>query len=327
MPLVSRTIPGVFLAKKLIASARVAEGSQPTQLARRSSDVRDTCARLFVAAQALRFGLTEDAFQSVLLEVAAKYLPSASDRDLISFLQGLHAEELALTRGCVLGNETAWEVFMTRYRASLYEAAYAVAKDESVGRELADSLYAELYGIPKENGEHVSKLRYYMGRGSLAGWLRTVLAQEFVNRYRRTRHEVSLEARIEEGTQFTAPATSNQDPGDARVDQAISDALASVAPDDRFILSAYYLDGRTLAEIARVLQVHESTVSRKLEKVVGALRKEIRKRLVDAGMSSRQADEVMQDVDVRDLNVNVRSGLQQESPSRTFYNKEKGTSQ
>ena len=39
----------------------------------------------------------------------------------------------------------------------------------------------------------------FTGRGSLEGWLRTVLAQEFVNRYRRTRRLVSLDEEGEDG--------------------------------------------------------------------------------------------------------------------------------
>jgi RNA polymerase sigma-70 factor, ECF subfamily len=182
----------------------MAESPQAVQVAKPSEEVRKTCAGLYQEARAQLYGLTQEVFQSSLLEVAHKYLPGAVDQDLIRFLQGLHCEELALARGCALGNEAAWEVFMTRYRASLYGAGYAIAKDESVGRELADSLYAELFGVPKESGPRVSKLGYYMGRGSLEGWLRTVLAQEYVNRYRRAKHEVSLEEKVERGVQFAA---------------------------------------------------------------------------------------------------------------------------
>ena len=79
--------------------------------------------------------------------------------------------------------------------------------------------------------------------------------------------------------------------------------LAALEPEERFLLAAYYLDHRTLAEIAKVQRVHESTISRKLERTTSGLRKRIRKRMIQAGMSPRQADEAMQDVDVRDLRV------------------------
>ena len=71
--------------------------------------------------------------------------------------------------------------------------------------------------------------------------------------------------------------------------------------------------------------VHESTISRKLERVTSGLRKRIRKRMIQSGMSPRQADEAMQDVDVRDLHINVKEALRQEAPQGAFY-KEKDES-
>ena len=86
------------------------------------------------------------------------------------------------------------------------------------------------------------------------------------------------------------------------------------------ILSAYYLDGRTLAEIARILGVHESTISRKLDKLARSLRKQIVASLGRQGMSRRQAEEALE-VDVRDLQVDIRRSLAQETPTPAFSEK------
>ena len=101
---------------------------------------------------------------------------------------------LVLARACAAGNDRAWEIFLNRYRATLYESAYKIAKEESAARGLADSLYADLYGVNEKGRQRASKLLYYQGRGSLQGWLRTVVAQEYVNRYRSTKREISLDA-------------------------------------------------------------------------------------------------------------------------------------
>lgn len=293
---------------------------QTADSARHSDALRSVCDRLFEISKAARYGLNPHSFSDILFEIAAQYVPNANDNELIRFLETLKTEELALARGCVTGNEFAWQTFLTRYRASLYGAAYSIAKEESVARELADSLYAELYGLPNESGRRTSKLQYYKGRGSLEGWLRTVVAQEFVNRYRRTRREVSLDEKVEAGAQFPAPNRDEVAPvADQRVSLAVSRVLAGMDAESRFLLNAYYLDGRTLAEIGRALRVHESTVSRKLERATATLRKSIRKELLATGLSSRQADELMQETDVRDLNVNIRENLKQESGATAFY--------
>jgi RNA polymerase sigma-70 factor (ECF subfamily) len=68
-----------------------------------------------------------------------------------------------------------------------------------------------------------------------------------------------------------------------------------------------------------MMRVHESTISRKLDRLTAALRKSVKKELLAKGLSARQADEQMQEMDVRDLNVNVRANLQQEPGASAFY--------
>jgi len=64
-----------------------------------------------------------------------------------TYLASLHIEDLALACACSEGNDQAWEHFIARFRPVLYVAARAITGDEPSGRELADSIYAELYGL------------------------------------------------------------------------------------------------------------------------------------------------------------------------------------
>jgi len=263
-----------------------------------------------------KFGLAFPAFARILQEVAAKYLPAPAGEDTRKeqtavLLTGLHLEELALARACAQGSEPAWEFFLNRYREKLYDAGEGIARDESVGRELADGLYADLFGTRQgQAGDRISKLDSYTGRGSLEGWLRTVLAQEYVNRYRSQRRLVSLEEQVEAGAQFRAKETDSAPP-DARLPAAADEALSSLSAEERFILASYYLDGRTLAEVAGTLGVHESTVSRRVEKTTKGLRKRIVRGLRDRGMSAREAEQTLE-ADVRDVVLDVRGRLVQE---------------
>jgi RNA polymerase sigma-70 factor (ECF subfamily) len=198
--------------------------------------------------------------------------------------------------------------------------ALGIAREASAGRELADSLYADLYGVNLRGKERISKLASYTGRGSLEGWLRTVMAQEFVNRYRKTRRTTSLDEELEQGRQFAVEPpdpVENTGPEDSRVGQATQTALASLAPEDRYVLASYYLDGRTLAEIARTLGVHESTISRRVDKLAKSLKKHILSALGRNGMSRRQAEEALE-TDVRDLQVDVRRSIAQDSAGAAF---------
>jgi RNA polymerase sigma-70 factor (ECF subfamily) len=278
-------------------------------------------AALYQKSRGAEFGLTFDDFDRILQEVSKKCLPGGASRsETQALLTSLRVEELALARACAAGHERAWEVFLTRYREKLYDIAGYIAKESSTARELADSLYADLYGTTMRDGQRVSKLASYTGRGSLEGWLRTVLAQEYVNRYRRQRRLISMEEQTEEGMQFAAATPEPVTEVDSRIEAAINEALTELSSEDRFILAAYYLDSRTLAQIARLLQVHESTISRKLDKLAKSLRKRILAGLARLGMSRQQAQEALE-VDVRDLGLNLRSRLVQETAHPPFSEK------
>jgi RNA polymerase sigma-70 factor (ECF subfamily) len=285
------------------------------------SAVNDLLADLCAKSACEKIGLTRDSFGTILCEVGSKHATeTSSESEIRTFLLSLRVDELALARACAAGNNFAWEIFLTRYREKLYLSALRVAREDSAARDLADTLYADLYGTRTREGERVSKLASYTGRGSLEGWLRTVLSQEYVNRYRRTKRLVSLDEESEEGIQFRAPDPDPVPPADPRLAQATDEALALLSGEDRTVLSSYYLDGRTLAEIARMLGVHESTISRKVDKLAKSLRKQIVAALVRRGMSRPQAEEALE-VDVRDLQVDIRRSLTQESSPPAFSEK------
>jgi RNA polymerase sigma-70 factor (ECF subfamily) len=276
---------------------------------------------LYRKSRAQEFGISLEQFATILEDIQKKYLPlEAAEEDKQRLYESLRLEELALARGCAAGDERAWETFLLRYRAKLYDVAGFIAKESSAARELADTLYADLYGTNTREGQRVSKLASYTGRGSLEGWLRTVIAQEYVNRYRRQRRLVSLDEESEEGVQFATPEPQVPTPVDSRVEAATDEVIGLLPSDDRFILASYYLDGCTLADIARALSLHESTISRKLDKLAKSMRKQILAALGRRGMSRRQAQEALE-IDVRDVTLNIRSRLTQESFVEAFSEK------
>jgi RNA polymerase sigma-70 factor, ECF subfamily len=285
-----------------------------------SPDLLTIATELHGKCSARQFGLECAELARILDEIARKFSAPTDSVQLREFCFSLKIEELVLARACAAGNEHAWEAFMLRYREKLYEIGLHITREDSAARDLSDSIYAELYGTVAKDGRRVSKLASYTGRGSLEGWLRTVMAQEHVNRYRRQKRMVSLDEEAEEGQQFASPDPEPAAPVDPRLESATDEALAGLPADERFILAAYYLDNRTLAEIARMLSVHESTISRKLDKLAKSLRKQIMAGLSRRGMSRRQAEEALE-IDVRDMSLNIRERLAQDSAPAPFHKK------
>ncbi len=269
------------------------------------------------------YGIQGEQFEEILNEVERKASAANANsavHERSAFRAALRVEELALARGCAAGNEKAWQDFISRYRQKLHNVALHITHDATHAGELADSLFAELYGVSLRDGVRNSKLSSYTGRGSLEGWLRTVMAQEFVNRYRKQKRTVSLEEQTEDGVQFAAapsePATGTD--VDERLEGATDQALAELSSEDRFTLAAYFLDGRTLAEIARMLGLHESSVSRRLDRLATGIRKRILVILREKGMSHAQATEALE-TDVRDIQLNLRARLAQDSNGKAFF--------
>jgi RNA polymerase sigma-70 factor (ECF subfamily) len=242
---------------------------------------------------------------------------TASQEQQAAFFRGLRLTDLVLAKACATGNERAWEHFVALYGQQLTRAAIAISGSETVGRDLADAFYGELYGLTERDGERKCPLDSYRGRGSLIGWLRTTLAQRYVDHYRRTFREQALDELVHD-----APARdSAADPHDeqlAMLRQAVAGALREQPAEERFLLAAYYLDEKTLAEIAAVLRVHEATISRRLKRATEAVRKQLLRNLEKSGMSRRAAEEAL-GLDPRDIDLKMDlKKLMQPSPQEPF---------
>ena len=229
----------------------------------------------------------------------------ANDWQREMFWRALHLEELAIARGCALGRESAWRRFLEQYREQLTRSAVEMTGSTGLGEELASALYSELFGLTEREGRRWSPLLRYSGRGSLMGWLRAILAQRRVNQYRKIGREIEL------GEIEPAAAVSEQIEPEQLEDlrAALKMTLSEASAEERFLLSAYYLDQHTLHEMSRVLRVHEATISRKLKRATERLRKQLLRTLRTRGLSRRAAEEAL-GTDPRDVDINLRRLLQ-----------------
>ncbi len=278
---------------------------------------------LLAKTDAARWGVTQARFAEVLKRSAEHRFRGASpsDAELAAYLESLHVEDLVLACACSHGDEPAWEHFITKYREDLYAAARAIVgpsgytdggTNEAQARELADSLYAELYGLRSANvgeGNPASSAAvrrplfdYFHGRSKLSTWLRAVLAQRHVDAIRAAQRTESLdqkdESYIAEILRAHGAPVKNTDPERARylylLQTTVVEALAALSARDRLRLASYYVQELTLAQIGRILGEHEATVSRNLERTRGELRKRIERALREKGLKQRQIDLCLQ---------------------------------
>jgi RNA polymerase sigma-70 factor, ECF subfamily len=257
--------------------------------------VRAGAARL-VARATVAHGMDADACAPRVRAVVEKYLlrdqPAAAANVVNQFLDALRADDLCLVVACERGDEAAWHELMEQYRATVMSAARAHSTSEDAAEELAQSIWAELYGLRvRADGRPAGKLAYYSGCGSLGGWLRAVVGQLAVDRHRKSARLVQTEeaADFDRLAQTDEPGADGFKPAPlpdperalaqaeitALLQRTLAHAISELDAEDRLLLKLYYLDDLRLREAGAILGVHEATASRRLTR----LHKDVRQRV------------------------------------------------
>ena len=271
------------------------------QSAEKHSSAIDAAVSRLISRAADARGLSAADVRPRVGSALEKYLlrdnPAADRRDVNSFIDELRADDLCLILACERGDEKAWEDLVANFDSTVKSAARKISPNSEDAEDLASSIWAELYGLRQDaNGNKKSKLAYYSGRGSLAGWLRAVVSQLAIDQYRKQ----SKFVQIEETREFENLAEeSSNNSGNAGVlhhndspeellsekratddvASALQAAIAGLEPEDRLILKLYYFDDLKLKDIAATFGYHEATASRKLVRVQSEIRKSVEREL------------------------------------------------
>lgn len=254
------------------------------------------------------FGVQFDHFFASVHKTVTKYLsagePSSANTDEVnSFLELLQVDDLFMAIACANGNERAWWEFDQQHRPYLERVARHLAKTEGDAQDVIDTVYVELYGTRVVDGERVSKFSTYSGRGSLRGWLRTVIWHSLVDLHRASHDEISLDEMTEAVGEGAAHANFAEDLSGGEIEMldhiereryrkatvsSIGAAFSALDDHEKLLLLYYHVENLKLREIAKLVEneasplrgwfqrrsqakdgggrTHESTVMRWLEK-------------------------------------------------------------
>jgi RNA polymerase sigma-70 factor len=284
------------------------------------------------------FGVQFDCFRDSLKKTIQKYLYKDNNNPTLeevnTFLSEIKADDLFLAMACANGNEKAWWEFDHTHRGYLERVARHLARTEVDAQDVVDAVYVELYGTRVVDGERVSKFASFSGRGSLRGWLRTVVWHSLVDLHRTSHDEVSLDEMTEnlgEGLAHASFAEQNLGGETPMLDQitvnryrkatvaAIEKAFSNLENHEKLLLLYYHVENLKLREISRLVQepeselrswfqrksanreknpdnkIHESTVMRWLEKTYSKVLKAFRNELqVESGLKSEEIEICMQ---------------------------------
>jgi RNA polymerase sigma-70 factor len=251
-----------------------------TSLEQFSQYYRDTIDRLYSSSNAATWQVSRSSFAAALHRSFDRRFDSDTTTltraEGIRFLESIHAADLALAIGCRDGDADAWRHLVATYRAPLDAFARAALGNSSRASEIADSLWADLYGLRGSNGDRRSPLDHYGGRSSLMSWMRVVVTRLEADQWRATRRMEPLDEARDGNSGVFENGTASPDPDRARligaIERSLSEAVNALSPDDRLRLSYYYVHDLTLAQTAALLREHESSASRNLARTRTAIR-------------------------------------------------------
>ena len=210
--------------------------------------------------------------------------------------RALHVADLYLTASCAQRTERAWTRFGELYRHRIQSLCRWVWRDISASADAAQDVFIDLY-MPARNGE--CRIGTYDGMSSLARWLRMIVMNRWLNHRKRGAGrsssldivpdpvDTSAFGRIE--TMF---AVRRYEPLAAL---ALTHACECLSLEERLIMLWRFEQNLHLGEIARLLGVHQSTVTRQMERATARVRAEMVRQLTERyGLSGNAIEDCLQ---------------------------------
>lgn len=256
-------------------------------------------------------GLELVAYSARITSIVAKHVGAASDpRQSITFVKALHGRDLYLTTACAQHSpgqrtngdapdhaDAAWKALESNYKGFVCDLLRFFYRPGFVSQDLADNIIADLF-LPDRSG--VSRIASYDGRSSLSTWLRVIVCNRSINAQRCSANSKSTDIQPDipdkpalQNIEMTLRAGRYHDV----LKDALRCACSGLTPRERLILLWRYEDGLQLGQIAKLLGIHQSNVTRQLDRIQATLRDNVVAVLsTKHGLSTLAINECLEDV-------------------------------
>jgi len=257
-------------------------------------------------------GLDLQIYSGRIHSIIRKHLGVApSEKAAIEFVKTLHGGDLYLATACAQHSpgmmngdsapceeaSLAWRTLEKTYKGFICDLVRFFYSTSFAAQDLADSVLTDLF-LPDRSGS--SRIASYDGRSSLSTWLRVVVCNRAINARRcsATVKSTDIQAEIpDEPALENIELTVRAQRYGAVLGDSLKSACSRLTPRERLILLWRYEDGLQLGQIARLLGIHQSNVTRQLERMQGKLRDEVVSILSRKhGLSRSAIQECVQDI-------------------------------
>jgi RNA polymerase sigma-70 factor len=221
-------------------------------------------------------GLPQESYKARLLCILLKCIGDEGDvADALRAASLLHTGDLYLAQSCAWGFDCAWQRLRTNYRkyaTDLFRWMDRASKAE----ESAESLFADLF-LPDQSGS--SRIGSYDGRSSLMTWLRVVISNRLINERQRAHRGREWGGELPEVPDRSALETLEDRLRTDRYLPAIRSCLKiacrRLSRQERLMLLWRFEDEMQLGDIARLTSIHQSTVTRQIDRTLRRMRSQL----------------------------------------------------
>jgi RNA polymerase sigma-70 factor, ECF subfamily len=219
--------------------------------------------------------ISRDIFTGYVWDIVSRHFSDSSDVSaLTAFARELYLNDLYLACGCVYNSEGAWTAFDARYRRLITNLVRFCHRHGTDNEEIADLILVSLYFRDRSGRQRIAS---YDGRSSLATWLRVIVVNHAINE--RNRRKLPVEECVADIPDARALAHFESALRARRYGNALSDsltgALRQLKSADRLMLIWRYEDNMPLGDMAHLLGIHQSNVTRRLVRVQARLRESV----------------------------------------------------
>ena len=169
------------------------------------------------------------------------------------------ADQLLVVR-CQLGERAAFDELVRRWSGPLHRYALKLSNDPALASDLAQDIWLRaIQGLPR--------LRE---AGQFRAWLFGIAHRTFMDRLR-----VRYAMPFDTGVELDNLPADQESADDQDMEQALATGMASLPMVEREVLTLFYLEELSLADIAQVLGIPSGTVKSRLFRARTLLRKQI----------------------------------------------------
>jgi RNA polymerase sigma-70 factor len=209
--------------------------------------------------------------------VIRKYLGDAPSADVwFGFVQELHTADLYLGTACAARDEHAWQYLRALHLRRLTHVFRRLGFERVSPYELADNLLTDMF-LPDRSGQ--SRIGSYDGRSSLATWLRVIARHRHINEGLSPTSRACGLVDIPEPSDTCAAELLDAGIRRSRYAyifaRAFRRACGALSTEERQLLLWRFEEGLRLGEIARRVGIHQSNITRRIDRLCGALRSRI----------------------------------------------------